>query len=342
MIINPYENINWESVTYLKSNTHLHGRGQDRFERSYNQGQRHFAITWYTPAEITYPLSNWFENIPSDVIGSPASEKVTTNNSVNGHFSSIGSFYSSSGYNWNVDVDGSKLTWQEKFDNIFNNLQFSDGGGITLNHPDELNLDFRIRQLKYDDRVLGIEIYNDSCDWYTSEPYYEGYSKNTYVPFWDKILSRGIRCWGFAVIDWYYENQPAHPHDSWTDKGWSMLLVDTVDEHEALKAYRDGKFFAVILDTGLRFTNISLNGNSLTVSTNKATKLKLVTDKASVEHLGIEKTFILNGSEVYARIEAEDAEGGYIYSNPIMFKNSEDIAKEKKKKLIRNKIIIFD
>ena len=116
-------------------------------------------------------------------------------------------------------------------------LQYPDAGGITLNHPvmKNRNIDFFLEKLDFDERVLGIEVWNphfgfghlDSLEFYQ---------------LWDDILRTGRRCFGFFVKDHFLERQ-----------GRNVLLTPVSDglsreeqEHNALRAYRQGAFFGLV------------------------------------------------------------------------------------------------
>ncbi len=158
-MINPYENVGWESVGHVKSMSHMHLHNQNSFEAAIKEGFKHVAATNYQPSVPTYPLDKFFTNIPYDVIGSPNTEKVyTTNLGGAGHFCSLGSFAKGHGH-----TEGATTTWQNVFDEILSELQFEDGGGVTINHPGDrffVGFDTYKEMLDHDDRVLGIEIYN--------------------------------------------------------------------------------------------------------------------------------------------------------------------------------------
>ena len=301
-MINPYKNVKWESVEYIKSMSHMHATNQERFERAINAGYRHIAVTNYQPSVPTYPLSDFFTNIPEGVIGCPNTEKVyTLNNSV--HFCSLGSFAVGHGH-----TEGKTATWQQAFSEIIEQLQFPDGGGITLNHPSSGDLEKYAECLDFDDRVLGIEIFN-SCGRKIEGKYHPRY----YTEFWDRVLSSGRRCWGFAVVDWMLQPE---------NLGSNVLLVPAATEHECLKAYRDGCYYMMIKDRGLRFTNLQFNDNKLDVAVNKDSEIKFITSRGEVKTVnGTSATCEVSDSDMYIRVEARELgdPDSHILSNPIIF-----------------------
>ena len=70
-LINPYENVNWDTAEHIKSMSHMHLTNQESFERAVKDGYRHFPISNYIPAKPTYPLADFFRNVPDDVLGAP-------------------------------------------------------------------------------------------------------------------------------------------------------------------------------------------------------------------------------------------------------------------------------
>lgn len=115
-------------------------------------------------------------------------------------------------------------------------LQYADGGGITINHPG-LHLADCLPLLDFDPRVLGIEVWNDH--------YPLGARRGADMGFyelWDNILRTGRRCFGFFVNDHRYFG-----------RGRNVLLAPPMQglpmaerEQNALRAYRQGRFFGLV------------------------------------------------------------------------------------------------
>lgn len=331
-MINPYANVNWPAAQHIKSFSHMHATTQSFFNLAVQDGYQHFAISNYVPSEPIYPLADRFTNIPSGIVGSPNSEKTNTTNN-GGHFNALGSFAVGHGQ----DEDSVAVTWQQAFDEILSQLQFPDGGGITLNHPDDHNLSLRCNMLDYDERVLGIEIYNRVIDVNKGNP---NYLTNS-LAFWDKILRTGRRCWGFCVVDWQIEKYAPH-------YGSNILLVPDLTEQDCLRAYRSGAFYSQIMDNGLRFNRIDVSDSAVNVSVNKPATINVVTDVGVVAtSQGTECSYIIKNKDIFVRVEAveDGVEDSHIFSNPIMLKSVNDLAKENegivaKKKRIKKFLII--
>ena len=302
-MINPYKNVNWNSAKHVKSMSHMHIYCQKFFDQAIADGFKHIASTCYQPSVPTYPIRKFFANVPDDVIGSPNSEKVYTLN-CGVHFCALGSFAMGHGH-----TEGATATWQDAFSHILSELQFEDGGGITINHPGypDIPLEFLTEMIDYDNRVLGIEIYN--CGKF-------GYKTETqHIDYWDSVLKTGRRCWGFAAIDWYGVRGE---RSTW---GSNVLVVPEFTEHACLKAYRDGAFYAQIKDTGLRFTNIAFENGVMTVSTNRECEIKFVTACGTVlTENGTSLSYKVSDGDVYVRAEAKDVKDpdSHIFTNPVM------------------------
>jgi hypothetical protein len=112
-------------------------------------------------------------------------------------------------------------------------LLFPDGGGITINHPDG-SVEPILERLDFDPRVLGIEVWNQ----------HRGFNgpKMGFYRLWDEALRSGRRCFGFFVKDHVFFG-----------RGRNVLLASNPPnatredrEHEALRAYREGRFFGML------------------------------------------------------------------------------------------------
>jgi hypothetical protein len=93
--------------------------------------------------------------------------------------------------------------------------------------------------LDFDPRVLGIEVWNHRNLFGGIKP---GSEEMPFYCLWDDILRTGRRCFGFFVKDHFL-----------LGRGRNVLLVPQSTrqtprerEHEALRAYRDGRFFGLL------------------------------------------------------------------------------------------------
>lgn len=279
------------------------------------------AVSNYRPSKAWYPLEEYFDDVPDDIIQCPNAEHwrfkwdgVLTNNS-NIHLNGVGSTYQSD----TADVYGSGKEIFEEIPEILARLIYSDGGGITINHPNwsnwyldrkSLPIDRIFALLDADERVLGIEFYNQSSEDSPASKDDQGNGHGWDLDTWDSVLITGRRAWGFAVPDHWHER-----NSEWN--GRNVLLVPEKTSHACLKAYRNGEFFTKLKNTPLSFTNISIIDKTLTIATNSATTIAVILDKERTEYSGSSTIVDLPNSFTYIRVEATDGDNT-IYSNPIM------------------------
>lgn len=260
-----------------------------------------------------------FQNIPADLIISPNAEHHGfTDTSL--HANSIGSLYASGTF----DADKSFLTakhgycagtglpWEKVFAGILDQMLFPDAGGITLNHPTWSRLPFPqvCRMLDFDPRVLGIEVFNNTCAIGYGDP-----NRGWAYQLWDDVLATGRRCLGFFT--------PDHA----IGKGQNILLVTEFNERECLRAYRRGTFYGAIEGTGLQFSNITLADGTLFVALNRRGVVRLASDKGEVaQSKGVtEAEFTIPAGKdrhpavSYLRVEAYDESNERLFSQPILF-----------------------
>jgi hypothetical protein len=206
---------------------------------------------------------------------------------------------------------GTGLPWESVFPKMIAGLLFPDAGGITVNHPVWSGLKYEevLRMLDFDARVLGIEVYNDTCATNYGDP-----SLGWALKWWDDILKTGRRCLGFFV--------PDHT----IGRGKNILLVPAFTEYECLKAYRRGAFFGALNGSGLQFSRISLEKNQLSVVLNSPASIRVVTDRGEAQKtVGKEAVYSVPIDSTglplisYMRIEAIDEGSEQIFSQPIRF-----------------------
>jgi len=300
-------------------------------------------ITWQEElgeaARSTLPFTEGgpaFSRIPEDIILSPNAEHHGFTNSY-AHICSPGSSFISG----NIDPGGEKYrlaahgfvigfggTWQESFEDMLTHLKYPDAGGITINHPtwfSQLTDDQVFEMLDFDNRVLGIEVYNDLSgrrNWFEDPEFVapseleQGFSLN----MWDRILTSGRRCWGFCV--------PDHSVEKGADwNGRNILLVPAFTEHDCLRAYRHGQFYGCLKDSGLTLRDFSATESSVSVTTDRPATIKFITEAGDVKEIyGETAMYELPKSKgapdpVFVRVEAKDDTGERIFLQPVMYKN---------------------
>jgi len=297
-------------------------------------------ITWGDELEEPYRTDFPFDeservyaHVPDDVILSPNAEHHGFTNSTC-HICSPGSSFASGTFDvhgrYHLDKHGFSVgfggPWQEGFDGMLGGLRYPDGGGITIAHPtwfSQCSDDHVLEMLDYDERVLGIEIYNDYSagkNWFENS-HYESPSESEpgfSVNLWDRILSTGRRCWGFCVPD----------HSVCKDGNWhgrNILLVPAFTEHNCLKAYRQGQFYGCLKDNGLTIRDFSVTNSSISVVTNAKARIRFIADaRLAKEVVGDSATYRPPGKKggsgvTYVRVEVEDDAGERLFLQPVMW-----------------------
>lgn len=323
-MLNPYDGINWSSALRVPSLSHEHGTAEQTVVNLYQEGIRHIAMSNYYPSQPYYPASQYYPGISyADLLFSPNAEhhtlggprvNATSQLGSSAHFNSIGSTFSSGSPSGESPVGCDRQDWRVVFSDIIGMLQYADGGGISINHPvwseASLDVDDVMAMLDYADQVLGIEIYNQSCEDSTQN----GWA----LEMWDEILLTGRRCWGFAVPDHGGEISSSHPIPR-PFFGRNILLVPALTERDCLLAYRNGNFYAQLGKTDLRFTSIQTQGLTLTVTTENASEIDVIIDGVPQTISGNSATVTLPSRAVYVRTAARSADDE-IFSNPIIFR----------------------
>lgn len=342
MLTNPYANVDWSATLHVQSCSHEHCQLQTQFDTLLqSSGLLHAALSNYYPSTPYYPLSDHF-TVPAEVIGSPNAEHHSMTSQYirhtgSLHLNGLGSNFSSGSPVGESPVGCDHELCEVIIPQIFEALQYSDGGGLTINHPcwSSLESDEIAYLLDLDSRVLGCEIYNDTC----TRGNIRGEHANPDDPVvnqqrWDEVLKTGRRCWGFAVADHY-----GYVSADWM--GRNILLVDELDEHKCLKAYRNGEFYAKLKNTALCFNSITFNGETLSVEAEDADSITFVVDGNKNTVSGNYASWDVTNRNTYIRVEAEGLTDK-IFSNPIMLKSKEEKEKEEaNERLIRQATMLL-
>ena len=183
---------------------------------------------------------------------------------------------------------GSGEPWPIAVDRMIAGLIDPKGGGVTINHPrwSKFALDYPLRLLDHDPRILGMEVINGK---YRDEDY------------WDHALKTGRQCFGFFVPDW----------SLWP--GCNVLLVKERTVKACLRAYREGNFYGALHGGRVAFTNLAFNGRTIEATTDKPVKFMLISAQGTVaESTGREFSFKVPASaqsHVYFRLRAHLVDG---------------------------------
>lgn len=260
------------------------------------------------PFKVGGPM---FTDLPPGLMEAPNAEHHSFTNT-RAHINAPGSLYASGtfdarnrflsakhGYNF-----GTGLPWQTAFANMLEQLLIPDGGGITINHPHWSGLtDENIAEmLDFDPRVLGIEVFNQSCG---------RVGKAWSEEHWDRVLATGRQCFGFFV--------PDHA----TTEGVNVLLVKEKTAADCLRAYRLGNWYGALKGSGLRFQKIACDGKVLTVECDRDANIQIISKLGVVaEKQASALTFPITepAQHVYLRAKATavDDSGEILFSQPFM------------------------
>lgn len=318
-MFNPYSNANFSSQ--IRSISHYHC--DPSFPEAYykvleNENILHTGISNYYPSQPCYPLSDYF--VPFEgAIECPNAEHHNFGNpfGVSGrlHMNGLGSLCRSGSPTGSTPIGFNGLAWEDAIDVILADLLYPDAGGVTINHPKWTGLSAKhcCEILDHDERVLGVEFYNQSSEEDDTIP--RGWSTDV----WDDILKTGRRCFGFSVPDHSYN----------PIRAMNILLTEP-SVYNCLKAYRDGAFYGKVGLTDFAFTNIAYDGSVLNCEVNKNAQITIVTDTDTQTKNGTSASFEIDKNNfIYARIEAKTNDDS-LYSNPIFLdKPGKEITNEK-------------
>lgn len=318
--LNPYAGVDWGNAEYIIGGTHMHSKQngttsteEEMFDLSYNAGIRSMAWSNYYDEESALPMASYFGiSIPGDAVGLDNSEQHRLTDT-NLHYSPLGSTQARFG-TYSTPVSRPN-TWRSMFAEALALMNWPDAGGIILNHPQwtsvqngGMTVEELCEMLDYDKRVLGIEAYNHKTEALDNE----GWA----LDWWDEILSTGRRCWGFFATDGYDERitPPA--------LGFSVLLIDENTAYKAAKAYREGHFYGVLqAGSTLRFENIEADTDSVSVEVNETANITFYTEDglAQTNTSTTSATYNVISNQVFVRVEAINASGDRIFSQPVMY-----------------------
>lgn len=298
-LTNPYKNVNWNNVKHINSSSHAHILTTDQFIKAYNDGLDHFNICDYDV--IKYPAVDFFPDLPTNVISSivesPGNEirpSGVPHDFI--HIPNVGSLYT-------TEKSLQKESWESVVRNLYKN-KLTDYLHILIAHPTRMPVEageidintiipFLKRFYKYrQPYTKGIEIYNHSSD-------YSSRIGAWSVDLWDELLKENYH--------FYCHMNPDHEvGQSRKWRGYNRLLIDgDITKEKAIKAYQEGNFYCSLLDTDLKFLEISEIDKVVKVKINKHATIKFITNNGIEKTVdGISATFDGANSD-YVRIEVE-------------------------------------
>ncbi len=239
------------------------------------------------------------------------------------HICAVGSFFATGNFDQGNRFKlrdhgygtGTARPWKEAFSQALEQLQFKDGGGITINHPhyplySSAKPSKLLEMLDFDPRVLGIEVFNLNC---VEDNSGTGWADD----LWDGILGTGRQCFGFFVPD----------HCNWRG-GHNVLLVPALSAEECLRAYRLGNFYGAVWGQSVRFTKIAFDGKTFEIAVDRPSEILFISKKGIVKRAkGTNADFQLEAGSakdhVFLRAVAKDEIGEQIFTQPFILEKSE-------------------
>jgi hypothetical protein len=132
------------------------------------------------------------------------------------------------------------------------------------------------------------------------------------VDVWDRLLSEGKRVWGFGNDDFH----------RWFDfvKVATVVGLHDFTSESAMDALKNGRTY---VSTGLKLDRFDFDGKTLTVETStynnvrEATEYRFIGQDGRIlrQHQG--NTYAFTGDEMYVRVEAVNASGAQLWTQPI-------------------------
>lgn len=292
LALNPYQNVNWETVNQYKSNFHTHKDLSDgsctpkeMIDIYHNAGYDILAITEHNhlTSGTTYPWTTYGKD-PAvlNMLAVQGSEL-----SVNHHRSSLFSDYNS----------------DNGIEKSFVEISARDGLSI-IHHPTRYSYDigWYINLLKYD-CVVGVEAYNKG------DRYPDGRE------LWDKI-----NCISNRML-WGYSNTDDH-NGFYVGKNYQFILMTELTEIALKTAMREGAFFFCYEPAGTgtvnvpTITSITVDTNTITIQDANISYIDWVSEAGKI---GTGRTFnygSFRGKFVRAELKNNN---GITYTQPFSF-----------------------
>lgn len=284
----PYKNVVWESINEKMSASHVHCTTQEQFD-TLKTKYDHVAISNYHPSIPYYPLSNYFTGSDT-VLASPNAEHFHFSDQDSAvHINSIGATLMSKD-------GGYEGTIYDAIEAAYKSMILPNGGGVTLNHPHWSGLNAeQIKTIIDFGGVIAMEIWNATCENLNGT--------GSSLDLWDSVLANGVQLFGTCVPD--HESQ-YRPLENRQPFGYNHMLTVNGTEEEILNCYRTGKFYSSLYNDGLKFTDITFNNNTLSISVNENSKITFKTaNNTFVAENVMTANFETNANDVYVRATVE-------------------------------------
>ena len=188
----------------------------------------------------------------------------------------------------------------------------AQGGEVILCHPYWSQLS--INDMLSIEGYIGVEVFNSTCHF--------SIGKGLSQIHWDDLLVRGKHVWGFAVDDAHHHTSDHRPTDvcnAWISVKSSELTLDSI-----MNAIRSGYFYS---SNGPEILDIRIEEEVIYVETSPVRHITFISVDGRGERwtpIGCEtitqaRHRIRNG-ERFIRIECEDLNGRWAWSNPIFIR----------------------
>jgi hypothetical protein len=142
-----------------------------------------------------------------------------------------------------------------------------------------------------------------------------GFGLGLATDFWDEELSRGRLLWGFGVDDSHQGYE--------VNVGWTEILAPS-DDFETVKAAV--KAGSLVASRGMRLLGWHFDGGTLSVEADlpyfraNRTEYRFIGEGGRVLHSeeGAVGQYQLRGDELYVRVEARNADGSILWTQPLL------------------------
>ena len=158
-----------------------------------------------------------------------------------------------------INTAPAKIVYNKKLSHqVLIDTNIKSGAIVTLNHPDwEPREHYTIDELKEYRNFTGIEIYNTVIERLDGSP--------LSTAKWDRLLSSGHRCFGFASQDFHNEADLSDIS--------IMVNVKCKTAKDILQAIKTGNFYSF---NGVYITKIKRTGDTVSIGTKNAGLIKFI------------------------------------------------------------------
>lgn len=189
-------------------------------------------------------------------------------------------------------------------------------GKLLLAHPYWSGLSV-IDMLSVIDACIGIEVFNTTCQL--------GIGKGYSMSYWDNLLVRGKRIFGFATDDSHWHHNDHRPLGA--GSAWIMVKCEELSLQGIMNAICSGFFYS---SCGPVIQDVTIEQNNIHVQTSPVRSISFIapTPRGEVfsavnKHNLTSARYIIRGEEKYVRIQCIDEVGKMAWTNPIFLRDIE-------------------